>query len=90
MTLSVTVPLVRELAGIVKVKAPTEFRVCTDEVKPPPDSVTVPVGMALVPLTVVVTVRLWFMSNIVDDGITATFGVSGIVTVMVVELVTAL
>jgi hypothetical protein len=45
VTVRVSVPTERLLAGIVKVKAPAES-VCTDEVYPPPARVTVPVGAA--------------------------------------------
>jgi hypothetical protein len=59
--------------------------VVTTEVKPPPVSATVPVGVGLPPppLTTTATERLWAVVMLNEDGVTVTAGVifAGVVTV---------
>ena len=59
MAVSVTVPALRLFAGTVKFVLPEES-VCAEDVYPPPDRVTLPVGVGLTPepATVTATLRL--------------------------------
>jgi hypothetical protein len=76
---------VRLLAGIVKGYAP-DTRLAAGEVYPPPDSVTVPVGMApplVEAATVTATLRAVVALRVEEAGVTVTVGVGGGMTVTV-------
>ena len=69
-----SVPALRLFEGIANMKPP-EASVCDDDVYPPPDIFTVPVGVAPEPVTVAVTLRLCPELMLLEAGATVTVGV---------------
>ena len=70
------------LAATVMVMLPLES-VPDPRLVLPEVSVTVPVGVAPVPETATVTLRLWPVSTLLGDGVTFTVGVRVVLCVMV-------
>ena len=56
-------------------------RVVADDVYPPPERITLPVGVAPDPLTATVTLSVWATVMLDAPGVTVTVGVSIAVTV---------
>jgi hypothetical protein len=84
VTVSVSLPVASDPAGILIVAAPP-LSVAAGAVYPPPLSVTVPVGVGfpLPPATATVTVKACVVVMLAAEGVTVTPGVSlaGVVTV---------
>jgi hypothetical protein len=79
VTVSVSIPEFRLLAGMVKMKLPPESVPVKVGVRPPPESVTVPVGAVsevLAPVTVAVKFKGAFEFTVLDAGATVTVGSS--------------
>ena len=74
-TVSTSVPAVSEPAGMLIVATPP-LSVTAVDAKPPPVSVTEPVGVALplFPLTAIATVMPWAVVMVVADGVIVTSG----------------
>jgi hypothetical protein len=80
--------LLSVLAGIVKTQLAALVQglvpmVCVVAESPPPERVMVPVGVAPVPLTETVTLRLAFELRVCDAGVTVMVGVSSTTVVTV-------
>ena len=80
MAVSVSVPCASKPAPMLIVALPP-VSVVADDVYPPPERITLPVGVPPVPLTATVTERVWPTVMLLAPGVTVTVGVSFGVTV---------